>query len=408
MATPTCRHPGKIHIFGPTAPVPTVTYHPVSNPTTTAGTLGATIDPNGGGEVTGCRFEYGTTNGYSGGELPCQPATHFSATTDVSAALSALTTGTTYHYRVVALDANGVKYGEDQTYTPSDALGLTTEPATELAEDAAELNASFVGNGEQTHYYFEWGETAAYGQQTPDSMTSPADGTQEGLSSHLSGLAPFSTYHYRVVAKNGPGASNTSVGGDRVFTTLPGIPTVVGDSATEVHADRARLHGEINPNGGDTQLSFEYLIRCRIPGESHGGAPGIRRRGGELSPNVGIGMSKDLQAASAVITGLEAGTLYHFRAIGTNLAGQGVADFDNTFITFPFQREVNDAVPECACPPADGDLAAQRLPRLRARLGCQLGGLRRGVEPGSGAEAVRQLPRRAERVGRTPGAVRRP
>ena len=167
---------GKVHIFRPTPPIPAITYRSVSNPTTTAGTLNASVDPNGGGEVTGCHFEYGTSAAYSSGELPCQPSTHFTATTEVSAALSGLTTGTTYHYRVVAHDGNGVKYGEDQVYTPSDALGLTTEPATELSENAVSLNASFVGNGEQTHYYFEWGKTATYGHQTSDSTASPAVG----------------------------------------------------------------------------------------------------------------------------------------------------------------------------------------------------------------------------------------
>src|SRR5262249_11916920 len=146
------------------------------------------------------------------------------------------------------------------------------------------------------------------------------------------------------VAKNGPGAANTSFGADRVFTTPPGIPAVVGDSATEVHADRARLHGEVNPNGGDTQLSFEYLSDAEYQANLTPGQPGFAGATVSLS-KVGVGMSKHVQAASTLVSGLEPGTQYHFRAIGTNLAGEGVAGFDNTFITFPFQREVNDQCP---------------------------------------------------------------
>ena len=80
--------------------------------------------------------------------------------------LSGLTTETTYHYRVVVHNANGVKYGEDQVYTPHHVLGLDHGGRERGRRTGATLNGAFVGNGEETHYYFEWGPTAAYGQTT--------------------------------------------------------------------------------------------------------------------------------------------------------------------------------------------------------------------------------------------------
>jgi hypothetical protein len=334
---------GSVSIFSPTGVVPKVTYKPVTSPTTTAGTLNATIDPNGG-EVTECDFEYGINTSYGSGKLPCQPATHFGTTADVSAELTGLTTATTYHYRVVAHDANGVKYGADQTYTPSEAVGLTTEPATEVTEAGATFNASFVGNGEETHYYFEWGRTEAYVNKTAVAAVSPGPGSAEALSAKQEALAPFSTYHYRVVATNGPGGSKTSYGADQMFTTPPGVPTVVGDSVTLVHAERAVFHGEVNPNGGETTVGFQYIPDAAYQANLAAGKEGFTGAS-RTAPGVGIGMSKHVGTGTETVNGLQPGTRYHFRAVGTSAAGEGVAGFDNTFVTFPFQPEVDDHCP---------------------------------------------------------------
>ena len=51
-----------VQIFGPAAAEPRITDEPDSNPTTTGGTVNATIDPNGGGPITSCKVEYGTSS----------------------------------------------------------------------------------------------------------------------------------------------------------------------------------------------------------------------------------------------------------------------------------------------------------------------------------------------------------
>ena len=324
----------RVDIFTPDPPVPTATYHPVSAPTTTAGTLNATIDPNGGGEVTACRFEYGTTTAYSAGTPPCEPATHFSAATDVSAELSGLTTGTSYHYRVVAEDANGVKYGADQVYTPHGVVGLETEAATELGESGAKLNASFLGNGEDTHYHFEWGPTAAYGEETADELGSPGTGVSEALAAPLTELPPYSTYHFRVVASNGSG---TSYGADRTFTTTPGVPSVKAEFASQVHSDRAVLSSEVNPNGADTGFHFEYVPVAEY---AENGFANAKRA---PAADAEVGRSKHFQGASTLVNGLTPGTAYHYRTVATNQIGSGTSGAVRSFTTFPFG--FNDTCP---------------------------------------------------------------
>ena len=70
--------------------------------TTTAAQLNGTVNPNGA--ATTYHFDYGLTTAYGTSTTGVSAG---SGTSDVSAsaALSALTPGTTYHYRVVAVNS---------------------------------------------------------------------------------------------------------------------------------------------------------------------------------------------------------------------------------------------------------------------------------------------------------------
>jgi alpha-tubulin suppressor-like RCC1 family protein len=77
--------------------------------------LNGTVAANGPDATVG--FEYGLTDSY-GSQIAAIPAT-VSGTTDtaVSATISGLLTGATYHYRAVASNASGLTLGEDRTFT---------------------------------------------------------------------------------------------------------------------------------------------------------------------------------------------------------------------------------------------------------------------------------------------------
>ncbi len=84
----------------------------------------ATVNPEDE-EVSGCDFEYGSSESY-GAEVPCSPSPGAGiAPVAVFAHLSGLSPDTTYHYRVVATNANGTSYGSDETFQT-----LTHEPPT--------------------------------------------------------------------------------------------------------------------------------------------------------------------------------------------------------------------------------------------------------------------------------------
>jgi hypothetical protein len=99
-----------------TPPVsPTVTTIAASSVGQDYATLNATVNPNGG-QITACRFEYGTSVSYgssalcsSTGQVGVGPVA-VSGTIHVSA-------NTNYHYRIVATNAGGTSYGGDQAFT---------------------------------------------------------------------------------------------------------------------------------------------------------------------------------------------------------------------------------------------------------------------------------------------------
>lgn len=84
-------------------------------------TLTGTIDPNHA-QISGCRFEYGTSTEY-GQSVPCsnQPLPA-GGTQTVSARIGGLNPASTYHYRVRAADAAGTGTGADETFTTAAAV----------------------------------------------------------------------------------------------------------------------------------------------------------------------------------------------------------------------------------------------------------------------------------------------
>jgi hypothetical protein len=98
----------------PPAP-PTVTTGAASSITQTSATLHAEVNPNGQ-KVTECKLEYGTTTAY-GSSAPCEaPPGSVNKLVTVTASLTGLTAVTTYHFRIVATNAQGTSEGNDETF----------------------------------------------------------------------------------------------------------------------------------------------------------------------------------------------------------------------------------------------------------------------------------------------------
>lgn len=90
----------------------------------------------------------------------------------------------------------------------------TTGGAANIAQQTARLTASVDPNAAATTVQFQYGTTSAYGAVTPEQVVT-GDG-KKAVTADISGLAPATTYHYRLIARNAKGLSK---GADRGFKT---------------------------------------------------------------------------------------------------------------------------------------------------------------------------------------------
>jgi hypothetical protein len=281
--------------------------------------VSGTADPNGVGPITECYFEYGLTPGY-GSKQNCTESVPFNSVQTVHASLSGLTGEETYHYRLVLTNGEPhvIGRGADKTIVPHNVKGLTTEPATEVTQESAVLNAKYEGTGEDTHYYFEWGQTTNYGHTTADP---PGDdrGVTTGpttASTEITGLEPGITYHYRVVAENLIGVSKAT---DKSFTTFE-LPSIDSVTSSHLTATSAEIDASINPHEFETTYFVEYGTSL-----DYGSIAPI--------PNGVLAAANPPQSVKVQLTELE-GVPYHFRVVAKNIWGQ-VRSEDQSFNFFP-------------------------------------------------------------------------
>jgi hypothetical protein len=268
---------------------------------TSTATLNGSVTPNG--QATSSYFQYGPTTGYGlqTGQVSSAAGT---AAVAVSATVSGLRPGQTYHFRLVATSSAGTTDGADLTFTaaaaPAAAPAAVTRPATSVGLTGATLNASVTPNGQATTYYFQYGATAAYGSRT--ATASAGSGTSPiGVTATLSGLSP-GVYHFRVVASSSAG---TSYGADLTFGST-GPPAVQTGSAEGASTSGATLTGTVNPEGNATSWYFQY---------------GTTSAYGLQTPSRSAGSGGAVTGVAATIDKLSAGTTYHYRLVGVSGAG---------------------------------------------------------------------------------------
>jgi len=192
---------------------PKVTTSAASNIASSSATLNGTVNPNGCN--TTVRFQYGRTTSY--GSTTAFQTKAGNMMQNVTANMFGLTANTTYHFRIVATNSNGTRYGSDRTFTTFSATGppvVTTNPATNVTSSSAILNGTVYPHGLSTTVHFQYGRTTGYGSVTPNQTK--IGNTYQGVSANISGLTASITYHFRIVATNSNGTRN---GSDRTFTT---------------------------------------------------------------------------------------------------------------------------------------------------------------------------------------------
>ena len=192
---------------------PIVTTNSATYVASFSATLNSSVDPNG--LTTSVYFQYGTTIGYGFTTAPDTKTGNM--TQSVSVNISGLTASTRYHFRIVATNSAGTRYGSDRTFTTLPPTGfpvVTTNAATNVATSSATLHGSLDPHGLTTTVYLQYGATINYGRTTP--MQRQTGNTYRNIAANIGGLATHTTYHLRMFL---PTVSAGRYGDDRTFTT---------------------------------------------------------------------------------------------------------------------------------------------------------------------------------------------
>ena len=287
---------------------PSVATLAASNIGNTSAQFNATINPNG--LSTTYYFDYGISTSY-GSKSTVKNAGSGSSALIVNETISNLSSSTKYYYRIVAQNSNGTTYGSQSSFNTLQ-LALNQKPlvftrnATNYNYNSATLNGSINPNGKSTTYYFVYGKTTGYGNQTTVKNVGSASDYLD-VNEQITGLETSTTYHFKIIASNSDG---TTEGNDFTFTTesiqTSQIPIVQTSSSGNITLTTAQVKGIVNPNGYNTTYYFDYGTTTAYGSKS-------------LEQMTGIGTSNINVAAD--LSGLSAETTYNFRLVAKNAAG---------------------------------------------------------------------------------------
>jgi uncharacterized protein (TIGR02145 family) len=173
-------------------------------------------------------FQWGLTTSYGNYiEIPQGPFTGHTSI-PVNYEITGLSVGTTYHFRIEAVNWWGTSYSDDLTFK---TLGQVPTAVPQQAFDIQYISATLPGtvnpNLLSTTVSFEYGTTTSYGT-TLGALPSPITGNNPvNVSVGLYGLTSGTTYHYRIKATNELG---TTMSDDMIFTSLAPITDIDGNN----------------------------------------------------------------------------------------------------------------------------------------------------------------------------------
>lgn len=187
-----------------------------------------------------------------------------------------------------------------------------------VASDRANLNGATEANGEATRAFFQWGRTTNYELTVTGPGWDLGVGWTGVVSMTVTGLAPATLHHYRLVATN---YSGTVFGSNMSFSTATAAPpTATTGTATNVGAYAAVLAGTVNSQSLPTTAYFQW---------------GPTTNYGTTTPPQSLPPLGAKTPVQQYITNLLVAHTYHYRVIASNSLGLAVGG-DSVFTTLQY------------------------------------------------------------------------
>lgn len=161
----------------------------------------------------------------------------------------------------------------------------TTSAATAIGLTGATLNGSVNPHSHATTYQFQLGTSPAYGATMPvPAGDIGSDSVDHAFSQAILGLAPATTYHYRIVAT---GFGFTVPGADMTFTTAPKCTGVkITPGRVKVKNGKAPIKlSSVGVCKGDLAL----FMKAPPKGKGHGKGKGSASKKGKGGKSILIG-----------------------------------------------------------------------------------------------------------------------
>jgi hypothetical protein len=307
---------------------------------TSEATLNGVLAPNG--YDTHYYFEYHKEGLYGVGEneiAPAMPGADVGAASKLEHASTTiqLQTNVPYGFRLVGVNQLGMTYGSVQTVLVPAVEGVKTEAPTSVTANGSVLNGMLEPNGYDTHWQFKCLTFGGVGGRTfgipgeavdAGSANGPMP-VQEALTKVYNGdpLEGNTTLSCRLVASNSLGSDE---GAEVQFTTPSAAPAIEGGAEAAITAASAGVSTDMQTENEVTTYRVQYASAAGYePAAANPYAAG------------GVTASAELEATPYVvadvsrgISGLAAGTTYHYRFVAENATGTTYGP-DRTFTTVP-------------------------------------------------------------------------
>ena len=337
---------------------PAVEAEGVSGVNTNSGNLEAVV--NAKNEKTEYRFEYSTKASGDPLVLEAPIVTLPVPSGELGAVFGgqgvAVPTGevlipdTTYYYRAVAENEQSTKEHKSaegpvqrfETFLEAPAQ-QPAEPAGYTAKLKGVVNPANAGEPVTYEFLYKQSESecelsqlereknqkaeenekpAIYIQKT--TPVAQGSGATEAVSAEIGGLSPSTHYAFCLRVHNGVSEATGAV---EAFETTTTFPAIGEEAAAGVTASEAILDAKIDPGNLETHYRIEYGA-----GTAYGSSSTEATLPAAIAP----------VPAGRTVTGLEPGTLYHYRFVATNTDGT-IHGADATFTTPGAQATGPDA-----------------------------------------------------------------